>query len=262
LSYEKRTVFLSELNKNADNFKKFFTGKTSIFSKIYSLYLAGFSEEEVNILYSKLPFESFILDKSDFEKRIDELVKQMKSEQAKYKLQSLWYEKTLSKTPKDWAVKYKTSPLSLVPPDLQGDCRRAFEALNRNNPEETEVIFALDFLQSKATFLSDLSDIVKINNAFSHDIIGRFIVLLPNIDEVRSYLDSNVTITPYDWYGDPTVQQAIEKLAQSKYNLEGCDKVLTRIEKMEAEETKKYLKQLIKDNMNVGIEIISNEGSL
>jgi DNA-binding GntR family transcriptional regulator len=39
------------------------------------------------------------------------------------------------------------------------------------------------------------------------------------------------------------------------------DKVLDKIEKMDADKAKEYLKRLIKENMNVGIEIISEGGS-
>jgi hypothetical protein len=259
--YEKRAAFLAKQEKNADAFKTFLTEKTGVFTNTYSFYLSGFSDEEINTLYSKLPFDSFILDKSDFEKRLAALAEQLRAEQEKYRLHCLWEEKTASKTPMDWADKYKTPPLALVPQALQGDSRRAFDAINRNNPENAEVKFALNFLQSKAVFFSDLSDKSKIDVAFVRDIIGRFIVMLPNVDEVRSHLEGTVTTSPYDWYGDPIVRDEVEKLAKSKYNLGGSDKVLARIEKMDAEKAKEYLKRLIKDNMNVGIEIISDEGN-
>lgn len=261
LPYEKRSAFLTELGKNADTFKVFFTEKTDVFAKIYSLYLTAFSEQEINNLYSKLPFDSFIMDKSDFEKRLDALARQLRSEQEKYCLHRLWEEKTSSKTPIDWTDKHKTPLFALVPHDLQGDCRRAFDAINRNNPEDAEVKFAYNFLQDKVAFFPDLNDKSKIDAAFARDIIGRFIVMLPNVDEVRSHLENSIDISPYEWYGHPLVQNEVEKLAKSIYNLGGSDKVLARIEKMDAEEAKKYLKRLIKDNMNVGIEIISDEGN-
>ena len=121
--------------------------------------------------------------------------------------------------------------------------------------------FALEFLQNKATFLADLNDKAKVDAAFIRDIIGRFVAVLPIADEVRSRLEAVVTTLPYDWYGDPVVQREVEKFAQARYNQGGSDKVLDKIEKMDADKAKEYLKRLIKENMNVGIEIISEGGS-
>jgi hypothetical protein len=57
------------------------------------------------------------------------------------------------------------------------------------------------------------------------------------------------------------VEREVEKFAQARYNQSGIEKVLARIEKMEPGAAKGYLKQLIKDNMNVGLEIIAEGGN-
>ena len=46
-------------------------------------------------------------------------------------------------------------------------------------------------------------------------------------------------------------------LAQSAYDKGGSNKALDKIENMDVNELKHYLKDLIKDNMVVGIEIIN-----
>lgn len=261
LPYDKRAIFLAELESSGSAFVNFFSTKTVVFKNIYSFHLTGFSENEVNMLYSKLPMTSFTSDKSDFEKIVAAEAEKIRGEQEKYKLHQLWEEKTSSKTPRDWSTKNRTPILSLVPISLHGDARRAFGAINRNNPEDAEVKFALEFLQNKATFLADLNDKAKVDAAFIRDIIGRFVAVLPIADEVRSRLEAVVTTLPYDWYGDPVVQREVEKFAQARYNQGGSDKVLDKIEKMDADKAKEYLKRLIKENMNVGIEIISEGGS-
>ncbi|MDR1321234.1 MAG: hypothetical protein LBK56_07390 [Gracilibacteraceae bacterium] len=260
LAYEKRETFLTKLETNGTAFKEFFSTTTSVFKNIYSSHLTGFSESEINILYSKLPVTSFTSDKSDFEKLVASEAEKIRGEQAKYKLHQLWEEKTGSMTPRDWSAKNRTPILSLVPISLHGDARRAFGAINRNNPEDGEVKFALEFLQRKASFLNDLGDKSKIDAVFIRDIIGRFLVILPDADAVRSKLEAVVTTLPYDWYGDPIVRCEVEKFAQARYNQGGNERVLDRIEKMDADKAKEYLKRLIKDNMNVGIEIISEGG--
>ena len=260
LTYDKRSSFLNELEKNVSAFTDFFSTRAAVFKEIYSFHLTGFSENEVNALYSKLPMNSFTSDKSDFEKTVAELAGQIRVEQEKYKLHQLWEDRTSSKTPRDWSAKNRTPVLSLVPAPLQGEARRAFGAINRNNPEDADVKFALEFIQNKASFLSDLNDNAKVSAAFVRDIIGRYAVVLPDADEVRARLESVITTLPYDWCGDPAVRSEVEKFARSRYNQGGSEKVLQRIEKMDAGKAKEYLKRLIKDNMNVGIEIISEGG--
>jgi hypothetical protein len=261
LPYDKRSIFLAELENNGKALADFSSTKTAVFKSIYSFHLTGFSENEVNILYSRLPMTSFTSDKSDFEKIVAAETEKIRFAQEKYKLHQLWERQTSSKTPRDWSAKNRTPLLSLVPDALRGDARRAFGAINKNNPEDAEVKFALEFLQHKASFLTDLDDKAEVDTACVRDIIGRFIVMLPDADELRSHLEAVVTMHPYDWYGDHVVQREVEKFAQARYNQGGSDRVLARIEKMDADKAKEYLKRLIKDNMNVGIEIISEGGS-
>ena len=45
-------------------------------------------------------------------------------------------------------------------------------------------------------------------------------------------------------------------MAEAKYNQGGSEKAIEKIEKMDVNEVRRYLKELIKDNMTVGIEII------
>ncbi|MDR1379456.1 MAG: hypothetical protein LBJ36_10460 [Synergistaceae bacterium] len=261
LPYDKRGTFLKDIENNADAFTNFFVSKTEIFKSVYSFHLNGFSDSEIETLYSKLPMTSFTADKFECERNVAALAEKMRSEQGKYKLHQLWEEKTSSKTPKEWSSKNKTPIFALVPIDLQSDARRVFDTINRNNPEDKDVRFAFEFLQTKAALLADLSNETKIDAAFMHNIVGKFVVVLPNAEEVRSRLENVVPSDHYDWYGNPAVQRQVEKFAQARYNQNGSEKALERIEKMDARKAKEYLKRLIKDNINVGIEIISEEGN-
>ncbi|OGU05541.1 MAG: hypothetical protein A2075_23910 [Geobacteraceae bacterium GWC2_58_44] len=256
LPYDKRGTFLSELEINANPCIDFFESKMEIFRNLYSFYLTGFSDSEVNALHSKLPVASFTSDKPDFEKNLAELADKIQREQEKFRLHQLWEKTTSSKTPKEWSNKNRTPILALVTAGFQSDARRVFGIINRINPEDSEVKFALDFLQTKATFLGDLSDKVRIDAAFMRDIVGRFIAVLSDADEVRSHLEKIVPADHYDWYGNPAITREVEKFAQARYNQGGSEKVLEKIEKIDDRKAKEYLKRLIKDNMYVGIEII------
>lgn len=260
LPYDKRLAFLAELEHNREAFSDFFLERIDVFKNVYSYHLTGFSESEIATLYTKLPTNMFCSDKAECEKSIATLAEKSRGEQEKHKLHQLWDGQTKTKSPKDWSSKNRTPILALVPSSIQADARRAFDAINRNNPEEKDVIFALEFLETKATFLADLSDEAKITAAFIRDITGKFVAVLPNADEVRSQLEKVVPVEPYDWYGNPSVLREVEKFARARYNQGGSERALKKIEKMDDRKAKEYLGRLIKDNMNVGIEIISEGG--
>lgn len=260
LAYDKRSVFLSELEHNTMTFLDFFSTRIDVFRNFYSFHLAGFSDSEVATLYSKLPTNAFVLDKSEFEKSVSALAEKMKGEQERFKLHQSWEEKTASKTPKDWSSKHRTPILALIPPNLQADARRMFDVINRINPESADIRFALELLQSKAAILANLSDNDKVDAAFRQDVIGKYQAVLPDVDAVRTHLESISTAEPYDWYANPMIAREVEKFALARYNQGGSEKVLKKIESMDGPMAKEYLKRLIKDNMNVGIEIILEGG--
>ena len=262
LSYDKRDSFLRELRDNGNALSDFFASKVDLFKNIYSLHFTGFSDREVNALYSELPVAAFTMDRPEYEKVLVDLADKMRREQEKYKLLKLWKEKTSSKTPREWSAKYRTPIIAMVPADLQDDAIRAFDAINKNNPEDCDVKFALEFLQEKATFLADISDLDKINKAFMQDIIGKYVAVLTDVDEVRERLENVITFDYYDWFGKPVISRKVEQLAQAQYSQKGYGKVLEKIEKMDNRKAKEYLKRLITDNINVGIEIIKDCGDL
>lgn len=48
-------------------------------------------------------------------------------------------------------------------------------------------------------------------------------------------------------------------MAEAKYNQDGVNLALEKINKMDVDDVKRYLKELIKDNMVVGLEIIKGK---
>ena len=56
----------------------------------------------------------------------------------------------------------------------------------------------------------------------------------------------------------PNVTKAIDRFAHAKYSSVGCDLAIQKIDSMNPEDVKRYLKELIKNNMKVGLQIIIN----
>lgn len=80
--------------------------------------------------------------------------------------------------------------------------------------------------------------------------------MLTDIDEVKNYLSTRINADAYDWFGLPEVDTKLKRMAEAKYDQGGCDIALEKIDSMDVADVKRYLKDLIKQNMRVGIEII------
>lgn len=89
-------------------------------------------------------------------------------------------------------------------------------------------------------------------------IIKDYDVVLNNIEEVKNYLTKRMDSSPYDWFGLPEIDKKLKQMAEAKYNQEGCHKALEKIDRMSESDVKRYLKDLIKDDMAVGIAIIKD----
>lgn len=114
---------------------------------------------------------------------------------------------------------------------------------------------AMEYL-STAKFFDLLADDTALDKAFRDGIIKSYAVMLTDIQEVKDYLDSRIAADPFDWFGLPEVDKKLRQMAEAKYNQGGCDRALAKIDEMDISDVKKYLKDLIKDNMIVGMEII------
>jgi hypothetical protein len=171
-------------------------------------------------------------------------------------VQAFWKEKTGTKNPREWSTLHKTPALALVPLDKQADAKRAFGTLNRSSAEGHDVEFALEFLKKNEKLLFTFNDAAKIESAFKQRVLGRFAPVLTDHQAVRDKLDEVCACDAYDWYMD-VAKNAVEKFAGSVYVNGVNKKVLAKIESIDETRLRSYLKRLIKDNVNVGVEILS-----
>lgn len=184
------------------------------------------------------------------------MVEEFKKNQLKTKLYSFWKEKTSSKTPVDWSSQHRTPILFMVSSDEFDEAGRAFEVLNRGIANEKEIKDVLNFIES-AMFLNDINSEEKINRAFER-LLGNYAVLLTDYEKVRDALDK-VSTNVYDWGTHPGIAKKIEQLAKAEYESGGSDKIVDKINKMSPEDLKTSLIKMIKDNINLGIELFDRK---
>lgn len=173
---------------------------------------------------------------------------------------TMWEEMTDTKNPYEWCKKYMTPILAMVSLVEQQNAKRLFHVINDNNADKKDVGFALDYLSKKPDFVLELNDQAKIEAAFTGRIVGRYAVMLRDNGKIRKHLMDFVPEDIYQWYGSPSVQSEIQKLARKSYLNGENSAVMEQIDMMSADEAKELLKKLVTEDVEVGISIISKEG--
>ena len=259
LSFDQLKLFHAELCGNIEAVTAFFNNEKQTFAEIYKLYLEGLSEDDINTIKSKCQTEMFTLSATECNSRVKTKADEHRQGQIKTQLFSLWQDKTGTRTPREWSSRYKLPILSMVQKGEYDAARKAFETLSRNNPTKAEIEDAMAFLQT-AMFFDDLNDENKRNRTFVERVVGKHSVVLKDAVKLQNDL-CRLSIEPYDWYRHPEVDNRIIELAKAEYDAGGSDAALSVIDSMDDDTLKMYLKRLVRENMTVGLEIISGNNN-
>lgn len=235
--------------------KQIYNNQVDLFNRVCGYYLDGLSEDEIKDVFDTMPAGSFTYEKADYLNQVEAKVGAYKEGQKNTQLKKLWREKTGTDSPRDWSKKHKMPILCLIPDNEVAKAKAAFGAVNRAKADEQAIDRAMEYFAS-AKFFDLLDDSAALDKAFRDSIIGNYAVMLLNIQEVKDYLDSHITAEPFEWFGLPEIEKKLRQMAEAKYNQGGCERALAKIDEMDIADVKKYLKDLIRDNMVVGMEII------
>ena len=254
LDSQKKT-FLDLLRANAETFRSFYNNQVDMFKRVCGYYLDKLSDDEIKEVFSTIPSGSFTYEKADYLNTVESKAKSYMEGLKSAKLKKLWKDKTGTDSPREWSEKHKMPILCLIPDAEVAKAKLAFGAVNRAKADETSIDKAIEYFAS-ATFFDLLTDDAALDKAFKDGIIKSYAVMLTDIQAVKDYLDSHIGADPYDWFGLPEIDKKLHQMAEAKYNQGGCERALAKIDEMDIVDVKKYLKDLIKDNMIVGMEII------
>lgn len=249
--------FLELLKINGDGFRNFYNNQAEMFKRICHYYLDGLSEEDIQEVFKMIPAGSFTYEKADYLNMVENDVKTYRNNLKSAQLRKLWFERTHSESPRAWSKEHKMPILCLIPDSEMQKAQAAFRAANQKNPDAASVDKAMAYFAS-AGFFSLLSNEEALDKAFRDSIIKNYAVMLTDIQAVKDYLDRRISAEPYDWFGLPEVDKRLREMAEAKYNQGGCNIALEKIDKMDVADVKRYLKELIRDNMVVGMEIIKD----
>lgn len=249
--------FLDEMKLKVADIREILADTLGVFKKLYSVYLEGFSDGEIEDIKNSINDNMFVLSETKSNEQVKCAAETFKKNQVKSQLFKLWSDKTGgTKNPKVWSTKYQTPILCLMDDSLYSDAKKAFTTLNSTTQSESEIKSALEFIENNDFFEAIAREEYR-NNRFMERVVGDYTVFLGSISEIRAALEDS-GIEAYEWSENPVVKSKIEWMASKEYNAGGSDKVIEIIDRMSDDELKVWLKKLVKKDMETGVKIILN----
>lgn len=255
---QKKGRFYDLLLAQREAFDRFYANQVSVFKLVASSFLGELDDTDVAALYGSFPPGQFTKSGTEYFKYVENAVTEYLKGQLKKKLKDLWQEKTGTKDPYDWSSRYDTPILCMFTDEDRVEAKRVFAIICSNSPSESDANRALRYLSS-AVFFDRLANPEERDRCFVDRIIGDYSVLLKDPQKVRDYLESHSTEKTYNWMDNSSIQNLIKSYADKQYKTGGYEQAWAVVDKMEPGALREYLKDLISDNVKVGIEILRNK---
>lgn len=250
--------FLELLITNVENFRAFMSTQAEVFEKSCSHYLDSLTLEDVKAMLEDDQFNfkgSYVSEPDKYYEKVQKAVSVYKSSLEHVKLRNLWKELTGTERPIDWSSKYSMPIMVMVPDEESSIARKAFSTINSGKNDSGSIAGAMDYI-SKLSYIDKLNSAESRDKAFAEAFLKDYAVLFESVDKVKEYLTTHVSEQPNHWLESKEVATQIKKMATASYMESGYGKAKKIIDDMPADRVKEYLKQMIEDNIAVGMEII------
>lgn len=249
--------FLDEMTNHNAEIRDVLGNTLAVFIDIYAPYLEGFTDTECEEIKNSITSEMFTISSTASNAIVKKAAEDYRKNQVKSQLYKLWSDKSGgSKNPSVWSEKYRTPILCCVNASLYAEAKKAFATLNSSTQSEADIKEALAFIK-EADFFDEIASADYRDKCFAKRIIGDYTSLISDIDAVRDTLEST-GISAYEWNDNPTIMSKVSSMAAAEYNAGGSDKVVDIIEGMNDAELKKWLTDIVRKDMGLGVKIIIN----
>lgn len=258
---EKKEIFRDTLTTKRAEISDFLSTRAIRFTEFFVSSLQGLSEESCRRIYAALPQTSFSDSKTSFVRKLNDVANRERASQQITLLRSTWHSYAGFNNAYLWSAHYRTPILALIPDSEQEKAKKLFSTLENNHASDSDIRAAQAYLEGHPAFLDMLKDQEAIDKAFVREMIGLYRSMV-TVEEARDVLSSRVPSSPYEWMTGNTAREVIRETAEHHY-LSGANQVLlNRIDEMDDAQAKKYLKQLVQDKLDVGVQIMDSEGML
>lgn len=258
LPEQKKKKFYDLLLTQREAFDRFYNDQVSTFKLVAASFLGDLDDIDIANLYSNFPSGQFTKSGTEYFKYVEKEVSDFQKGQLKKRIRDVWQEKTGSKDPFDWSSHYDTPILCMFDDEERVEAKVIFGIMRDNAPSEADANRVLRYL-AYATFYDKLANASERDRCFMERVVGDYGILLKDVQSVRDYLTSHTTERPYYWMDNSTIQNQIKAYADKQYKTGGYERAWSVIDQMDPGELREYLKDLISDNVKVGIEILKNK---
>lgn len=240
----------TRLRDNLGKLKMIFEKETTreAVSNYYRKYCADFSDE----IFDDFPIELlqgkrlFAKNETEVRNIVRDVLEECQKGQENRELFEYWKEKTDTRDPREWSSIHRTPILVMLNEDEYSRGEQVFELLNKKvNVMQYDLDNALDFLKNNDELFERLDNKDEINKRFAK-FLGKYSIILKDLNDVRRELEST-KIETYNWVKENPIAKKLKSIAESKYKV------------MNEESLRKYLIKMIENNMDFGIEIMSDE---
>ena len=82
------------------------------------------------------------------------------------------------------------------------------------------------------------------------------------VEEARHVISSRISADPYEWLTGNAARSVVRETAENHYLSGANQALLDRIDQMNDTQAKMYLKRLVQDKLDVGVQMMDSEGML
>lgn len=258
---EKRQKFLTAIIEKHVEILDFLSNRTTRFIEYFSTSLQGLDADTGKRIYASLDQSSFMKSKSDFVREVNEAAERERAALKATQLRTKWFSFSGFDTAQRWSDHYSTPILALVPASEHQQAKRLFATLKSNFPTDADITASLAYLEGNPSFLAKLRDQAAIDEAFVREMIGQYHTLV-TADEARQAIRNCVPSDPYEWMTGSAARSAVKEVADHNYLSGANQALLNRIDEMDDRQAKEYLKRLVQDKLDVGVQMMDSEGML
>lgn len=255
---QRKERFYELLCSQRENFDRFYNDQVSTFQIVAKPFLNDMDDEDITDLYNSFPQGQFTKSSTEYFNFVQQEIARFAQGQLKKRMRDLWVEKTGTKSPVAWSAEYMTPILCMFDDSERQRARHVFAIMRDKAPSEKDANEALEYLEN-GDFYGRLADPAERDRCFLERVVGDYAILLDDPQEVRDYLSQHTTETPFSWMDNSAVQNLIQSYADMRYKTHGYEQAWSMIDRMDSDSLREYLKDLISDNVKVGIEILRDQ---
>ena len=258
-SVDKKALY-GELVDKSEDFKSFYNNQFKIFGDNISVLVGQIiKEDEIKYLYKNVESNLLLQPLGDFESTIRQKLIKYRKEKKYNILIEKWNKITKTKNPAQWSRK-NSVPILCIFLDNLFEAKETFDIINvgyapfdKKNTER-----AIEFLTTNKD-IHTLQDIQKCNEIFRQFISGEYDKLITDTKEIKELLTKQLGENVYDWFiNKVSIDRVVKQYAENKYKTVYYKEVLAKIDNLDPQKVRDYLKELVKNEPLVGIKIIEN----